>query len=98
MEGPNPASILRNSVVVACGAYVLIKPDLYWRFLPVLTVLVVIGTVTAIEPPVAIAQIDIKRALSHSTSAYCVFIAVGMQWPVFALLLLTMPLPRHFVS
>ena len=25
MEGPNPASILRNSVVVTCGAYVLIR-------------------------------------------------------------------------
>jgi len=57
----------------------------------VLTVLVVIGTMTAIGASmVAIAQIDIKRALSHSTSAYLglVFIAVGMQWPAFALLLL----------
>ncbi|MBR8838545.1 MAG: NAD(P)H-quinone oxidoreductase subunit F [Stigonema ocellatum SAG 48.90 = DSM 106950] len=92
MEGPNPASILRNSVVVACGAYVLIKLQPILTLSPVaLTTLVVIGTVTAIGATlVAIAQIDIKRALSHSTSAYLglVFMAVGTQWTDFALLLL----------
>jgi NAD(P)H-quinone oxidoreductase subunit 5 len=92
MEGPNPASILRNSVVVAGGAYVLIRLQPVLVLSPVaLTTLVVIGTVTAIGASlVAIAQIDIKRALSHSTSAYLglVFIAVGMQWTSFALLLL----------
>jgi NAD(P)H-quinone oxidoreductase subunit 5 len=92
MEGPNPASILRNSVVVGCGAYVLIKLRPILALSPVvLTTLVVIGTTTAIGASlVAIAQIDIKRVLSHSTSAYLglVFIAVGMQWPAFALLLL----------
>ncbi len=92
MEGPNPASILRNSVVVACGAYVLIKLRPILSLSPVaLTTLVVIGTTTAIGASlVALAQIDIKRVLSHSTSAYLglVFIAVGMQWPAFALLLL----------
>lgn len=92
MEGPNPASILRNSVVVAAGAYVLIKLQPILNVSPVaLNALVVIGTVTAIGASlVAIAQIDIKRALSHSTSAYLglVFIAVGEQWTGFALLLL----------
>jgi NAD(P)H-quinone oxidoreductase subunit 5 len=92
MEGPNPASILRNSVVVACGAYVLIKLRPILVLSPVvLTVLIVVGTVTAIGASlVAIAQIDIKRALSHSTSAYLglVFMAVGAQWPAFALLML----------
>jgi NAD(P)H-quinone oxidoreductase subunit 5 len=92
MEGPNPASILRNSVVVAAGAYVLIKLQ------PVLALssiasdtLIIIGIITAIgESLVAIAQIDIKRALSHSTSAYLglVFIAVGLQQTDIALLLL----------
>lgn len=92
MEGPNPASILRNSVVVGAGAYVLIK------FQPVLSLFpvaaetsVVIGAITAIGASlVAIAQIDMKRALSHSTSAYLglVFIAVGMQQPDLALGLL----------
>ena len=92
MEGPNPASILRNSVVVSCGAYVLIKLQPILNISPLaLTTLVVIGTMTAIGASlVAIAQIDIKRTLSHSTSAFLglVFIAVGMQWTDFALLVL----------
>ena len=92
MEGPNPASILRNSVVVAGGAYVLIKLQPVLVLSPVASLaLVVIGTTTAIGASmVAIAQIDIKRALSHSTSAYLglVFIAVGYQWTGFALILL----------
>lgn len=92
MEGPNPASILRNSVVVACGAFILIKLQPVLGIAPLaLNALIVIGTVTAIGASlVAIAQIDIKRALSHSTSAYLglVFISVGTQWTDFALLLL----------
>ncbi len=92
MEGPNPASILRNSVVVACGAYVLIKLQPILILSPVASAtLVAIGTMTAIGASlVAIAQIDIKRALSHSTSAYLglVFIAVGLQWTGYALMLL----------
>ena len=83
MEGPNPASVLRNSLVVSCGAYVLIKLEPILALSPVASIaLVVIGTVTAIGASlVAIAQIDIKRALSHTTSAWLglVFIAVGLQ-------------------
>jgi NAD(P)H-quinone oxidoreductase subunit 5 len=92
MEGPNPASILRNSVVVTGGAYILIKvhPILYLS--PVVTnTLMVIGAVTAIGATlVSIAQIDIKRTISYSTSAYLglVFIAVGAKWISFALFLL----------
>ena len=92
MEGPSPASILRNSVVVSIGAYVLIQIEPILIISPIaLDVLVVVGIVTAIGASlVALAQIDIKRALSHSTSAYLglVFIAVGMQWTTFGLLLL----------
>jgi len=92
MEGPNPASILRNSVVVGCGAYVLIKLQPIIALSPVaLTALIVIGSVTAIGASlVAIAQIDIKRAFSHTTSAYLglVFVAVGMNHLDFALILL----------
>lgn len=92
MEGPSPASILRNSVVVSCGAYVLIKLQPILALSPVASAtLVVIGAVTAIGASlVSLAQIDMKRALSHSTSAYLgiVFIAVGMQWSGFALMLL----------
>jgi len=92
MEGPNPASILRNSVVVGCGAYVLIKLQPILMVSPVAsTALVALGSMTAIGASlVAIAQIDIKRALAHSTSAYLglVFVAVGMNWTGFALALL----------
>lgn len=83
MEGPNPASVMRNSLVVGCGAYVLIKLMPILALSPVtLSVLIGIGTVTAIGASfVAIAQIDIKRSLSHTTSAWLglVFIAIGMQ-------------------
>ncbi|BBD55166.1 NAD(P)H-quinone oxidoreductase subunit F [Planktothrix agardhii] len=92
MEGPNPASILRNSVVVASGAYVLIKLQPVLALSPIAsTTLVVLGTITAIGASlVSIAQIDLKRALSHSTSAYLglVFIAVGESQVDIALLLL----------
>jgi NAD(P)H-quinone oxidoreductase subunit 5 len=92
MEGPNPASILRNSVVVGCGAWVLMKLQPIIVLSPVAsTALVALGTVTAIGTSlVSLAQIDIKRALAHSTSAYLglVFISVGIGWTDFALVLL----------
>jgi NAD(P)H-quinone oxidoreductase subunit 5 len=92
MEGPGPASILRNSVVVGAGAYVLIKLQPILILSPVASaVLVLLGTMTAVGASlVAIAQIDVKRALAHSTSAYLgfVFIAVGMQWTGFAFMVL----------
>ena len=101
MEGPSPASILRNSAVVTVGTYVLIKLQPIVILSPVaLTVLIAIGTTTAIGASlVALAQIDIKRTLSYSTSAYIglVFIAVGTQWPGVALtLLFTMPSLKPF--
>jgi NAD(P)H-quinone oxidoreductase subunit 5 len=92
MEGPNPASILRNSVVVGCGAFVLIKLQPIIVLSPIASgVTIALGTMTAIGASlVSLAQIDIKRALSHSTSAYLglVFIAVGVGWTDFALILL----------
>ncbi|WP_319419545.1 NAD(P)H-quinone oxidoreductase subunit F [Pleurocapsa sp. FMAR1] len=92
MEGPNPAGIIRNSIVVSAGAYVLIKLEPATTLSPVsASALILIGTVTAIGTSLmAIAQIDIKRALSHSTSAYMglVFIAVGLRQVDIAFLLL----------
>ncbi|MFM7674701.1 MAG: proton-conducting transporter membrane subunit, partial [Synechococcus sp.] len=92
MEGPNPASILRNSVVVTCGAIVLLK------LMPVValspqatTVLLVVGSISAIGGAlVALAQVDIKRAFSYSTTSYMglVFIAIALQKPGIALLFL----------
>ncbi len=92
MEGPNPAGILRNSIVVSAGAYVLIKLQPVFTLSPVSSdTLIILGTVTVIGTSLmAIAQIDIKRALSHSTSAYLglVFIAVGLGQVDIAFLLL----------
>ncbi|AMA09480.1 MULTISPECIES: NAD(P)H-quinone oxidoreductase subunit F [Cyanophyceae] len=92
MEGPNPAGIIRNSVVVSAGAYVLLKMEPVFTITPITSdALIIIGTVTTVGASlVALAQIDIKRALSHSTSAYLglVFIAVGLNQVDIALLLL----------
>jgi NAD(P)H-quinone oxidoreductase subunit 5 len=81
MEGPIPASILRNSIVVATGAWVLVKLQPVLALSPLaLTALVVIGGITAVGGTlIAIAQIDIKRVLSYLVSAYMgmIFIAVG---------------------
>jgi len=92
MEGPNPASIMRNSVVVATGAWVLIKLQPVFALSPVaLSTMVVLGAITALGSSwVALAQVDLKRAFSHSTSAYLglVFMAVGMQQTEAALMLL----------
>ena len=92
MEGPNPASIMRNTVVVGAGAYLLIKLQPVLALSPITdSVLVILGAVTAVGASlVAIAQIDIKRTLSHSTSASLglVFIAVGQNHVDIALLLL----------
>ncbi|MGL6342441.1 MAG: NAD(P)H-quinone oxidoreductase subunit F [Waterburya sp.] len=92
MEGPNPAGIMRNSVVVSAGAYVLIKLEPATTLSPISAyALIIVGAVTAIGTSlIAIAQIDIKRALSHSTSAYLglVFIAVGLRQVDIAFLLL----------
>jgi len=83
MEGPLPSTILRNSVVVATGAWVLVKLEPVLALSPVvMNAAIAIGLVTAIGGTlIAIAQIDVKRALSYLVSAYMgiVFIAVGAQ-------------------
>jgi NAD(P)H-quinone oxidoreductase subunit 5 len=91
MEGPLPSTILRNSVVVATGAWVLIKLEPVLALSPVvMSTMIGIGVVSAVcGTLIAIAQIDVKRALSYSVSAYMglVFIAVGTQQDEAALLL-----------
>ncbi|MBN3909797.1 MAG: NAD(P)H-quinone oxidoreductase subunit F [Nostoc sp. NMS1] len=91
MEGPVPSTILRNSVVVASGAWVLIKLQPVLSLSPIVSsAMVAIGVVTSIGASlIAIAQIDLKRCQSYSVSAYMglVFIAVGTQQYEAALLL-----------
>ena len=92
MEGPNPASILRNSVVVTCGAIVLLKLMPVVAVSPLATdVLLAVGSISAIGGGlVALAQVDLKRAFSYSTTSYLglVFVAIALQQPGLALLLL----------
>jgi NAD(P)H-quinone oxidoreductase subunit 5 len=92
MEGPLPSTILRNSVVVATGAWVLVKLEPVLSLSPVvMSTTIAIGAVTAIGATlIAIAQIDIKRALSYLVSAYMglAFIAVGLHQIDTALMLL----------
>ncbi|BAZ38296.1 NAD(P)H-quinone oxidoreductase subunit F [Calothrix sp. NIES-4101] len=91
MEGPVPSTILRNSVVVATGAWILIKLQPVFSLSPfVSSAMIAIGAVTSVGASlIAIAQIDMKRCLSYSVSAYMglVFIAVGTQQDEAALLL-----------
>ncbi|MEH1795984.1 NAD(P)H-quinone oxidoreductase subunit F [Nostoc sp.] len=91
MEGPVPSTILRNSVVVASGAWVLIKLQPVLSLSPIVSsAMVAIGVLTALGASlIAIAQIDLKRCQSYSVSAYMglVFIAVGTQQQEAALLL-----------
>jgi NAD(P)H-quinone oxidoreductase subunit 5 len=102
MEGPLPSTILRSSVVVAGGAWVLL------RLQPLLAIsttvqvfLVVVGGTTALVGAlIALAQIDIKRALSFLVSSWfgLLFMAVGCgavdaAWHM----LLIYPLPMALV-
>ncbi|MEM6611290.1 MAG: NAD(P)H-quinone oxidoreductase subunit F [Cyanobacteria bacterium P01_C01_bin.72] len=92
MEGPMPGTILRNTIVVSTGAWVLIKLQPVLALSPTAcNFMVAVGSVTAIGAGlIAIAQIDVKRSLSYSVSAYMglVFIAVGTQQEITALKLL----------
>lgn len=91
MEGPVPASILRNAVVVATGAWVLVKLEPVLALSPTaLTVATAIGAISAIGGSlIAIAQIDLKRTQSYLVTAFMglIFIAVGTQQTGTALLL-----------
>lgn len=81
MEGPLPTTILRNSVVIPVGAWVLIKLTPVLALSSVVdSVAVAIGSVTAIGAAfISIAQVDGKRVLSYLTSSFMglVLIAVG---------------------
>ena len=81
-EGPLPASVLRNAVVVLTGAWLLIQIQPIVILSPVAIVTTItIGAATAVGASlIAIAQIDVKRILSYAVSAYMglAFIAIGV--------------------
>ncbi|MCE2886807.1 MAG: NAD(P)H-quinone oxidoreductase subunit F [Pseudanabaena sp. 42896M_M3] len=81
MEGPLPSTVLRNSVVVATGAWVLIKLQPLFALSPFTQqAIIAVGAATALGATlIAIGQIDVKRSLSYLTSAFMglIFISVG---------------------
>jgi NAD(P)H-quinone oxidoreductase subunit 5 len=98
MESPLPSTILRNSVVVIGGAWVLLRLEPLLELSPfVQNVLVVVGGSTAVVASlIALAQIDVKRALSFLVSSWLglLFVAVGLGGSAVAdHLLLVYPLP-----
>jgi NAD(P)H-quinone oxidoreductase subunit 5 len=98
MESPLPSTVLRNSVVVVGGAWVLLRLQPLIELTPlVASVLVVVGGTTAVVASlIALAQIDVKRALSFLVSAWMglLFVAVGLGGiSVADHLMLVYPLP-----
>lgn len=91
MEGPLPTTILRNSVVVATGAWVLVKLEPVIALSPLASGLTIaIGSISALcGGLIAIAQIDAKRVLSYMATAFMglIFIAIGTGQTHTALLL-----------
>ena len=91
MEGPLPSTILRNAVVVATGAWILVKLEPVLALSPTaLSVMIAIGATTALGGSlISVAQVDLKRVLSYLSSTYMglVFVAVGAQHPQAALFL-----------
>ncbi|MBD1916686.1 MULTISPECIES: NAD(P)H-quinone oxidoreductase subunit F [Cyanophyceae] len=91
MEGPLPSTILRNSVVVTTGIWVLVEMEPVIALSPTASAFAIaVGAVTAIGATlISAAQIDIKRVLSYLSSAYMglMFIALGAHQPGAALLL-----------
>lgn len=91
MEGPLPSTILRNSVVVATGAWILVKLEPVLSLSPTAcAIAIAVGAVTALGATlISVAQVDAKRVLSYLSSAYMglVFVAVGAHQTDAALLL-----------
>ncbi|MBV2350436.1 NAD(P)H-quinone oxidoreductase subunit F [Synechococcus sp. HK05] len=98
MESPLPSTVLRNSVVVIGGAWVLLRLEPLIALSPLVQgVLVVVGGTTALVASlIALGQFDVKRALSFLVSSWLglLFVAVGLGGiGVADHLLLVYPLP-----
>jgi len=98
MESPLPSTVLRNSVVVLGGAWVLLRLEPLLVLSPLVqTTLVAVGGATAVVASlIALAQTDVKRALSFLVSSWLglLFVAVGLGGTEVAdHLLLVYPLP-----
>ncbi|MCP9788545.1 NAD(P)H-quinone oxidoreductase subunit F [Cyanobium sp. Maggiore-St4-Cus] len=102
MESPLPSTVLRNSVVVVGGAWVLLRLEPLIELSPLVqAVLVAVGGTTAVVASlIALAQVDVKRALSFLVSSWLglLFVAVGLGGTSVAdHLLLVYPLPMALI-
>ncbi len=102
MESPLPSTVLRNSVVVVGGAWVLLRLEPLIELSPLAqAVLVAVGGTTAVVASlIALAQVDVKRALSFLVSSWLglLFVAVGLGGTAVAdHLLLVYPLPMALI-
>jgi NAD(P)H-quinone oxidoreductase subunit 5 len=98
MESPLPSTVLRNSVVVVGGAWVLLRLEPLIELSPLVQSLLVVvgGTTAVVSSLIALAQIDVKRALSFLVSSWLglLFVAVGLGGiDVADHLMLVYPLP-----
>ena len=98
MESPLPSTVLRNSVVVLGGAWVLLRLEPLIALSPLVQgVLVVVGGTTALVAAlIALGQICVKRAMSFLVSSWLglLFVAVGLGGiNVADHLMLVYPLP-----
>ena len=98
MESPLPSTVLRNSVVVIGGAWVLLRLEPLIALSPLVQgVLVVVGGTTALVAAlIALGQVDVKRAMSFLVSSWLglLFVAVGLGGiGVADHLMLVYPLP-----
>ena len=98
MESPLPSTVLRNSVVVIGGAWVLLRLEPLIELSPLAqSVLVIVGGTTALVASlIALGQIDVKRAMSFLVSSWLglLFVAVGLGGiDVADHLMLVYPLP-----
>lgn len=98
MESPLPSTVLRNSVVVVGGAWVLLRLQPLLELSPLAASLLVVvgGTSALVGALIALAQIDVKRALSFLVTSWLglLFVAVGLGGiSVADHLMLVYPLP-----
>ena len=98
MESPLPSTVLRNSVVVVGGVWVLLRLQPLLELSPLAASLLVVvgGTSALVGSLIALAQIDVKRALSFLVTSWLglLFVAVGLGGiSVADHLMLVYPLP-----
>jgi len=98
MESPLPSTVLRNSVVVIGGTWVLLRlePLIELSSLARSVLVVVGGTTALVASLIALGQVDVKRAMSFLVSSWLglLFVAVGLGGiNVADHLMLVYPLP-----